>query len=190
VLLAAVVAALVCLVLRWLGFSLRPFRATTPDPEPQALRIGQFGVKHMLVWSAAIVPLLLIARSLDFLFVTKIRQNEFFPIALLAVSLATVSLSAIWAVLGRGAWYIRLAFLLLVPLLTTATLEAYSLSMRRQFVSPYSARQPLADLYIEMSGSWFAWMWQETALLAALLLFLRASGYHFVRSVQTRNSRV
>jgi hypothetical protein len=184
VLLAAIVAAFVCAGLRWLGFALRPYRATLPEPDPQTLRISQFGVKHMLVWATAIVPLLLIARSLDFLFIAKLKQDEFFPITLLSVSLATISLVAIWVVLGAGTWYVRVPFLLLAPLLTTAALEGYSHFVRSQF-GPYSSyKRPMADLYIEMNGSWFAWIWQGTALLAALLLFLRASGYRLVRSIQ------
>jgi hypothetical protein len=116
---------------------------------------------------------------------TKFKQNEFFPFALLSVSLATVSLVAIWVVLGSGAWYVRLPFLFIAPLIMAAALEGYSLSFRNgftNFISPYSAGSPIFGLYIEMSGSWFAWIWQGTALLAALLLFLRASGYRFVRS--------
>ena len=139
----------------------------------------------MLVWSAAIVPLLLVARSLDFLFITKVKQNEFFPITLLSLSLATVSLVAIWVVLGAGRWFVRVPFLFLVPIVTTVALEAYSQSMRGQF-GPYSSyKRPMADLFVEMGGSWLAWIWPGTALLAALLLFIRASGYRFVRSVQT-----
>ena len=133
VLLAAIVAALLCAALRWPGFSLQPRQYTAPDANSQSLRVSQFGVRHMLIWSAAIVPLLLIARSLDFLFITKFRQNELFPITLLAVSLATVSLTAIWVVLGAGKWYLRFPFILHAPLLTTAALEGYSLYVRSQF---------------------------------------------------------
>jgi hypothetical protein len=176
-------AMLVCVVLRWFGFKLQP-QLQKQTADSQLLGTSQFGVKHMLVWSAAIVPLLLIARSLDFLFITQIRQNEFFPLTLLSVSLATVSLIAIWIVLGAGSWLIRLPLLLLAPMLITAALEFYSSSAVSQF-GPYSSyRRPMSDLFIEMTGNWFAWIWQGTALLAALLLFPRASGYQFVRSVK------
>jgi hypothetical protein len=185
VLLAAIVAALLCIGLRWLGFSLRLYRSAKCDTDSRALRMSQFGVKHMLVWSAAIVPLLLIARSLDFLFLTKVKQNEFFPITLLSLSLATVSLVAIWVVLGAGRWFVRVPLLFLVPIVTTVALEAYSRSMVSQF-GPYSSyKRPMADLFVEMAGNWLAWIWPGTALLAALLLFIRASGYRFVRNVQT-----
>jgi hypothetical protein len=188
VLLAAIMAAIVCLTLRWFGFRLQPDLANQKD-DSQALGIGQFGVKHMLVWSAAIVPLLLIARSLDFLFITNIRQNELFPLAMLAVSLATVSLIAIWVVLGAGSWWLRVSLLFLAPLLITASLEVYSSFAVRQF-GPYSSyRRPLSDLYIEMTGNWFAWIWQATALLTALLLFLRTSGYQFVQALRTPDPR-
>lgn len=181
VLLAAIMAAIVCAALRWLGFRLQP-ALFIPQTDPQTLGISQFSVKHMLVWSAAIVPLLLIARSLDFLFITRIRQNEFFPLTLISVGLATVNIVAIWIVLGAGFWLLRVALLILAPLLITVGLEVYSSFIVSQF-GPYSSyRRPMSDLYIEMSGNWFAWIWQGTALLAALLLFLRASGYRFVRT--------
>ncbi|HEX4416097.1 MAG TPA: hypothetical protein VH107_20870 [Lacipirellulaceae bacterium] len=183
VLLAALMATIVCAALRWLGFKLQPARLNQ-NIDSQRLGISQFGVKHMLFWSAAIVPLLLIARSLDFLFITRIRQNELFPLALISVSLATVNLIAVWIVLGAGSWLLRVALLIVAPLLITAGLEVYSSFIVSQF-GPYSSyRRPMRDLYIEMSGNWFAWIWQGTALLAALLLFLRASGYRFVRSAQ------
>ncbi len=139
----------------------------------------------MLAWSTAIVPLLLIARGVDLLVLTKLQLNEIFPAVLLSVSLATITLVAIWVVLGAGHWYLRLPFMLLAPLLLPFVLEWCSSSMLIKYGASPRFRIAVVELYIEMAGSWFAWIWQGTALLAALYCFLRASGYRFVRNVQT-----
>ena len=116
-------------------------------------------------------------------------DEAIFPAALLAVTVATVNLTAIWAVLGAGHWIIRVAAMLGVPFLIALGMSYYSAYLK----SPPSRRPgttfrtTIAWVIVEMQDHWIAWLWLDAALLAALLLFLRASGYRLMR-LRTRLS--
>jgi hypothetical protein len=172
------VVAVLCGGLRYLGFVLREPSSTDSGKRPSY----QFGLKHMLIWLTVTGPLLLFVRSLDF------GGRGLYPAALLAVSVATVNLIAIWAVLGGGYWVIRLVSLFGVPFLIaqgmtyySVYLKSYSLSLRSTPGSNW--RGTIAWALAEMQDLWTAWLWLDAALLAALLLFLRASGYRLIRKI-------
>ena len=177
----AVVAALVCGGLRWIGFVLQHKSGTSCDaPQLVSMKAHQFGVKHMLIWAAAIAPLLLVARGMDVLILTNLDVPNAFHAALLAVSMATVNLIAIWTVLGSGLWFARVATLLVVPLAFSIGLEGYT-SFLRPPIGTRWPRSPLLYLMSNMDGLWAVWLWSNALLLAALLLFLRAGSYRLVR---------
>jgi hypothetical protein len=180
-LVASPVVAALCGGLRYLGFVLR---------EPNSLESGkrpsyQFGLKHMLIWLTVTGPLLLVVRSLDF------GGRGLYPAALLAVSVATVNLIAIWAVLGGGYWIIRVASLIGAPLLIAEGMKYYSVYLKSYSLSLSISLKPggrnwygtIAWALAEMKDLWTAWLWLDAALLAVLLLFLRASGYRLVRKI-------
>jgi len=176
-LLTFAVAALLCGGLRCLGFSLQPWQETSPIAnEAGNKRTYQFGMKHMLVWLTVTGPLLLFVRSLEF------HGETVFPTLLVAVSVATVNLIAIWAVLGGGYWIVRLASLLSVPYLLAWGLSAYS-----DYLQTAGGRveyRSVAYALTNMKDTWTTWLGLDAALLAALLLFFRAGGSQLVRTVK------
>ncbi len=180
----AAVMAILCGGLRSFGFammlemSVGVERPATAPPKKTSL---QFGVKHMLIWLTAMGPLILIARSLDLQFEAN------FAVALVGLSAATLNLTAIWSVLGSGPAWLRLASLIAIPLGIAAALNAYSAhlaSSRGSYWSPSNSNS-LTFATIEMHGRWFSWCLPAAALLAALLLFLRARGYRLMRLAKT-----
>jgi hypothetical protein len=72
--------AVMCVSLRFTGFALRiPRNATGATPLPRSEQIFQFGLRHMLIWSAALVPLLLVGRGLDFVIFRGLNSQGIFP---------------------------------------------------------------------------------------------------------------
>jgi hypothetical protein len=177
--------ALLCAGLRYRGFALdRHLSAVTEASGQGHGHTYQFGTRHMLIWLTVTGPLLLFVRSIDF------ERGMVFPAALLAVSLATVNLLAIWAVLGGGNGALRLVSLALIPSLIALGLELYSnyvntmvstsVRLRRS-----SAYQGIYWIIRDMDDLWVPWFWLNAALVAALLLFVRANGYRLLRAAGT-----
>lgn len=178
-LVVATIVTMLCGALRLRGFTLRRSandETTATDPPMQ---LHQFGVKHMLIWTAALVPILIVLRGIDFLNFLNVGNFGMFPFALLVFAIAIVNMVAIWSVLGSGPWPIRLGALLVIPpLLATSVIgymnDLYSGSPRRYDPVVYDIAQ---------SGlSWRIWLCLDTAFLAALLLFLLANGYRLGRA--------
>jgi hypothetical protein len=104
-------------------------------------------------------------------------------------------LLAIWAVLGSGYWIVRFAALIGIPFLIAYGMSHYSAyilaanTITRRFPSGQTWSYFAAGYYGsmnwvigEMHEHWIAWLWLDAALLAALLLFFRASGYRLTRA--------
>ena len=59
----------------------------------------------------------------------------------------------------------------------------YSAHLKSTATKPwYSLYGTISWTIGEMEDLWIVWLWLDAALLAALLLFLRASGYRLMRS--------
>jgi hypothetical protein len=192
----ASVVALVCVVLRSRGFRLRVSNhASLGQSGGDSYGMHQFGLKHLLLWAAALAPILLVARGLDFLLVKRLGGPDLFPFMLVALGIACVNLIAIWAVIGHGPVVARLAALLVVPYLLAMGLSqylkfvesAYHLwwkgpngQMYRSWSRAWS--NSLLHRIFEANDAWTSWLWINAALLAALLLFVRANGYRLLRA--------
>jgi hypothetical protein len=179
--LAPLVGGALCIGLRLFGFQLRPaHRANSSTSDDATLQRHQFGLRHLFLWATAVVPLLLASRGVDYLFfVPWIDGESVFVATLLAVSIATINLLAIWCVLGAGWWIARLACLFLIPLLIAAGFTFYSYFLELTYGGWTNV--PMLDAFIETRDDWFVWLWTSAALLAALLLFFRAAGYRLTR---------
>lgn len=178
-LLTAFIIALLCGGLRYLGFSLQILSPQGASEAEIAKRPSyQFGTKHMLIWLTVTGPLLLFVRSIDF------AGSGFFPAALLAMSVATVNLIAIWAILGGGHWVVRVISLLGIPFLIAQGMAYYSTYLKAGAGTMRWNRLYGTTAWTigEMEDLWLVWLWLDAALLAALLLFLRAGGYRLLRS--------
>jgi hypothetical protein len=173
------VVAMLCGSLR-----LASFRLQVPefalDDERSRDHVFQFGLRHMLVWSAAIVPLLLVARGVDFLTFGRIPLRGIFPLTLVAASLALINLTAIWTVLGSGFWILRLAALLIVPSVLAYALHHLTLYLE-SITGGYPGYPSLLWVFHDVKESWTSWLIMSALLLSALLLFVRARGYRLLR---------
>jgi sugar phosphate permease len=87
-------------------------------------------------------------------------------------------LVALWAVLGSGSWNLRVAILLLASILTATGLANYFAYLD----SKYAGWPAGSILHTLVREDWNVWLWGQTLLMAALLLFVRSSGYRLVRS--------
>jgi len=93
---------------------------------------------------------------------------------------ATVNLIAIWAMLGAGRWFIRFPALLGVPYLIALGMASYSAYLRSTFKGNQNYGS-LAWAIADMEKHWTVWLFLDAALLAALLLMLRESGFRLMR---------
>jgi hypothetical protein len=178
--LTAVVVALLCIGLRFCQFRLRKTETvTSSELAADALQANQFGMKHMLIWATAVVPILLVARGLEGLFVSALLQGVWYVALVLATCIATTNLVAISAALGSGRVLIRVALLFVLPIVIAAGLTFYSSVLEAQYGRWNGPG--LVNVMIEMRHYWFTWLGLATALSAALLLFVRAGGYRLSR---------
>jgi hypothetical protein len=169
------VVTVLCLGLRLFGFVLDNPHTLHPDAQSVDRKPRlQFGMKHMLIWLTVTGPLVLVSREIDF------DGESIFPALLVAISAATINLIAIWAVLGSGFWPLRILACLLVPYAIGVGLETYSLNLFATTVAKPGQSSPIAYIMGFMRRHWRLWMFYDAALLAALLLFLRASGYRLM----------
>jgi hypothetical protein len=186
--LTAVVTLLLCGAVRASGFKLqKPASATSASTENAEMGSLQFGLKHLLVWATAMVPMLLLVRGVDFLILQSLGSRGAFPLAFLGASVATINLTVLWAVLGRGAWIIRLLALFVIPFVpafgSIALMNYVESSYRLQSPRNFSYDSLMYGIY-RARDTWRAWLWLDAAFLAAVLLFFRASGYRLVRGIQ------
>jgi hypothetical protein len=194
--LTAAVVMLLCAFLRLRGFTLRLLDLESVGPsDRKSARTHQFGLKHLLLWSAAIAPILLVVRGLDFLLFKRLGGPDLFPFALLALSVANVNLIAIWAVLSRSSVFPRLIALLVISYALAIGLGQYlqyiesgyrvwRTGSRGQLYQIWSNNwyDSLVNGMFDARDAWSSWLWLDAAFLAALLLFLRAGGYRLMCS--------
>ena len=130
----------------------------------------------MLIWAAAIAPLLIVMRGVEFFMFAGLGGKGALPGVLISLCLAITALTAIWSVLGGSPWFVRIPVLVVMPCLLAYGLETYARHIRTPAWSRWSSGIIL-NLLWSMHGRWITWIGLFTALLAALLLFLRANGY-------------
>jgi hypothetical protein len=179
IMLAGVVIALVSAGLRSVGFSLQPIKRDNPNGAQHDLFVAQFGTKHLLIWATALSLLLLVARGLDLYIFAALDAKSIFPAGALSISLAALNLIVIWAILGGGGWLFRVSLLVLVPYSLGIALRSLAELYHPPLYVPWPS-SPMLSMLIHMEDQWPQWIWFNAMLLAALLLFLRASGYRLI----------
>lgn len=185
-LLQSVVAAGVCVFLRRRGFHLEPVEPTgqTPCAAPGG-RSLQFGIAHMLVWTAALVPVLVFVRGLDLVLVPDLGWQVVLRIVSLGGCLAVVSLVAVWVALGKGSLPARLVVLAAGPPVVGTVLCA----MTSTWQATLRGRLSGAFREIDYLGWWWvAWTCLAACFLAGLLLVFRESGYRLIRRLPGEQS--
>ncbi len=165
-----------CVLLWFLGFRLRlPEGPGAPGGGQAGNQVFQFSIGHMLLWMAALVPVLLLAQGLDLWFLRHVFLRDWLGIVWIALGLGVVSLIALWAALGGRPAAIRIGTLALVPALVGAFLKLTILPLP-------SRGTPFKAQLVEIGWGWVAWTLLAAWFLAGLLLMFRAAGYRFVWS--------
>jgi hypothetical protein len=176
---AIVILAALCIALRVAEFRLELVES------PATVSVGrrdvfQFGLQHMLIWTTALPPLLLVVKGMDLLIVRRLGVPDMFPAALISSCIAFVSLAAIWFGVGRGNVIWRLAFFAFAIVISGLTMYVQSsqlVTFYGQWPSP-----PIVRATVLIGDRWVQWFALVGGLLASLLAFLAAAGYRLRRT--------
>jgi hypothetical protein len=162
-----------CGALRAAGFRIKPIVPVGDDSL-------QFGVKHMLIWTAAMAPLLVVVREFDWNIFREFGVFDVVPAALICAGTALASLATVWFVLGTRRSVVRAIVLAAILIVGGVVLSATSAELQQPIYGK-DAYQLSVQLYARMQSLWPAWLPLVSGLLAAMLLFLRASGFRLAR---------
>jgi hypothetical protein len=177
-----------CVLVWCLGFRMTlPDGPGAPGREPAGNKLFQFSIGHMLVWMAALVPILLLAQEIELWFLVHLSLWDWLGLVLIALALGVVSLIAVWAALGGGPAAIRIGTLVLVPALV-AIVPALVGVLFKAIPRPPPAWFRMTDELAEVGWGWLAWTLLAAWFLAGLLLMFRASGYRLVRTPRARGT--
>ena len=174
--------AVLCGAARLSGFRLRPtapgsgsLEKVSPD------RPLQFSIRDMLVWTTAMVPLLVVTRGLDYWFFGYLDTAGWICCAGIGFCLAVVSTLAMWTAVGEGPAVVRYLVLAVIPPLLGLALKALLTGTTlRTLVS----RTWWAWQVVEVGWQWLAWTTLAACFLAGLLLMFRTSGLRLTRQAR------
>ena len=209
--LQVVTLAVLCGLLRWRRYVLRPADAEeVMAGNPSKRRPLQFGIKHVLIWTTALAVLLAMARGLDLLSWQAAQQLAATGLVwklTVATASAMVTIVALWAALGRGHWLLRYLAVVLLALAVGLGLgqwgQASAVAMQKKanvatfFWSGNGAvfrGRGIIDWelmqWYEVGWWWLGWLFLSGGLLAATLIILRTIGYRLVRLAPARSNPV
>jgi hypothetical protein len=168
-------------VLRWLSFRVEVLDRERDPSRRTMSKSVQFSIRNLLIWSTALVPMLILSRTLDFRNVLGLGQSQLaIKNAVLAVSLMVVDVCLCWLILGTGRRSRRLVFTAscLIALgyanNVFGDLTVQSMPKYLSFLgSSFGSRKRDVD--------WVKWFALNASLLAAVILYFRASRYRLVR---------
>jgi hypothetical protein len=178
---AVVVLSGACLLIRRLGCRLRRMTSETLDDETIEDGAFRFSIIHMLVWMTVLPPLLMVLVGLNWRIYQQLTWVDAWPATLIGSLIAIVCLATIWLALGARWLIVRITA-------AVAALLAASYAMDLQ-TPPFQGPWPyeiMLHLTMGIDEQWQTWFALLSALLAAMLLFLRADGYRLVRTKPRR----
>jgi len=111
-LLQALATAIVCLVLRWLGFRIE--RVDLLDTEERAENRMQFSIRHLFYWTTGVAIILALGRLIGWRTLLWMGTQTDLHLLTFAPLLTLVSILAMWGALGRERWIARLSVLLVM----------------------------------------------------------------------------
>ena len=167
--------------LRIRGLRLEP--CLQSERSPDAAQRGsylQFGIGDMLVWTAATVPVLLLAKELNWSQFLDIRWHALPFVAILGIGFAAVALVGMWAGLGQGSLIVHFA-VLGVAAPAVGALLAWMAAIPAKIGIGSRWDYPFAIIAEEDAFTWIAWTSLAGGFLAASLLIFRARGYRLLR---------
>lgn len=186
-LLHCAIVVVVCLFLSRCGFRLKKTQLNSQlSHSNKAEQTFQFSVQDLLLWTTLLAPLVLIAKGLDVVLFSHLTMGDIYPLVFLAIFLALTSILSIWVSLGTGSTVIRILVVLAGSLLMGLALhyQAHSWHTQLSVAGSWWGRglSNLRYTFIELRDLWVYLIQMELWLLAAMLLFLRASDYQLLRT--------
>jgi hypothetical protein len=192
---------LICGLLRWQRFQLAPppqppaaeeepappstdpAIAAAPSRRRRDLKLAQFGIRHVLIWTTSLAFSLGLLRLLGLLSIpglSSLLNSELLGYATAGTLIAIVLVVALWAGLGAGPFYLRWPGLAITCLAVGVALIYFE--HRRMLSGPW--RPVLLQDWFDIVGEfwyWLAWPCLAGALLFATLLMFRTLGHRLVR---------
>ncbi len=177
--LAAGILVIVCVLLRLAGFQLLPPGSNSTDASGRERTVVQFGMQHMLLWATALAPLMLAVRGFDVAVFQQLGLVDARPAAAISLWTALVILAAIWLAVGQG--MIALHVTVIAFAIAAAGTGMFVQSMDLRVLYGEWPQQQVIRIAVTMGKLWYAWFALTGALLATMLLFLRAAGYRLAK---------
>ncbi len=157
VVLATAIVALTCWIGRWSGMAIQ-----TPDHDHSAVQEGlQFGIRHLLAFTALVASLAAAARYLE----SAIDSlGTYSTLAVIGSCQVSVGLASLWATLGFGHPLYR-------------SMLAIAVSIIAGLVSAYT----VGRLETTMCIFWIGTTSLQTCMLVGSLMALRYCGYRIIK---------
>ena len=150
---------------------------------------AQFSLAHMLVWTAAVAPILVLLKALDYAFPRWFGWRQWGLLVADGLLLAPVVLMALWAALGTGRVWLKV-----VCLMAVAAVTGFALRLVEEHLgtTPGWLAKGVVGTYVPLGNSyvirftdaglgWIAWTELAGFLLAGMLLVFRVTAYRLVR---------
>jgi hypothetical protein len=177
----SVVILSLCSFLRILGFRMERCLPSEQEPDCSgSISCLQFSIRDMLVWTTATVPVLVVAKEVDWFLLLDFGWHAMILAMMLGIGCAAATLVGMWAGLGKGSIVVRLAILGTAAPAIGALLAWAMTPANRTGIS--SAWAGIFFWIAERIGyTWIAWTSLAAGFLAASLLIFRARGYRLLR---------
>ena len=176
--LAGLIVAGVCFTLRLGRFQMLNLSEGSGSERDRG-QVFRFGVKDMLVWTAALAPLMVVLRGLEMISLRRAGMVDVYPAGLICGCIALITLAALWLTLGSGMLALRVGAFVSAIGGATLLMRAQSQGWLAQY-GPWPSMS-LIRFSIEMVDLWWGWFAMLGGLLAALFIFLWAAGYRLAR---------
>lgn len=181
---------LFAVVLRWRGYRVERLDETAATQEENRdSSAAQFSLSHLLVWTAALAPILLLLQAINYTIPGWLEWRQWLLISAEGVLLAPVSLVALWAALGAGRRWPKVFVL--------AAMGAAMATALQWVESAFGARPawlvangpgvfiagggPFAIVVTYAGPTWRIWTELSAFLLAGMLLVFRVDNYRLIR---------
>ena len=108
----SIVVVTLCAFLRVVGFRMEHYLLSEQERDSAAsVSCLQFSIRDILVWTTATVPVLVVAKEVDWFLFRDIGWHAMILAMMLGVGCAAATLVGMWAGLGQGSIVVRLVVL-------------------------------------------------------------------------------
>jgi hypothetical protein len=180
--LQCVATVLVCLVLRFMRFSIDDHDASLLRDFDRESRKLQFSIRHLFYWTTGVAILTGAGRIIGWQGLVGFANWS--SLTVYAPAFTMVTVIALWAALGSETWIVRLPVLLFALPCVGGLLGLFeNWKHAARWTSTRFLVMPWNTTPIERLTFWIIWASLAGMLLAAFVMVFRASGQRLVRGV-------